>query len=107
MYRDATTAIQAKTTFDKIRKEGRAEDAKEFFADNRVEIASAGLARNYQTQMGRLRTDAERVGANTNMSAQEKRARLDKIEEARQSIADRYRAALKRIEQATDKTTPR
>jgi hypothetical protein len=107
MYRDATTAIQAKTTFDKIRKEGRAEDAKEFFADNRVEIASAGLARNYQTQMGRLRTDAERVGANTNMSAQEKRARLDKIEEARQSIADRYRAALKRIEQAVDKTTPR
>ena len=107
MYRDATAAIQAKNTFDKIRKEGRAEDAKEFFADNRVEIASAGLARNYQTQMGRLRTDAERVGANTNMSAQEKRARLDKIEEARQSIADRYRAALRRIEQATDRTTPR
>jgi hypothetical protein len=106
VYREATESMQAKATFDKIRKEGRAEDAKEFRADNRVAIASAGMAGNYQVQMGRLRRDADRITNASTMSAQEKRARLDKIEEARQSLSDRYRAALNRIESATDKTRP-
>jgi hypothetical protein len=108
MYREATDAIQAKATYNKMRKEGRVEDAKEFLEDNRAEIASASMATNYQLQMGRLRADADRVTNNMpTLSAQEKRARLDKIEEARQVLSDRYRAAFKRVEQATDRTTPR
>ena len=107
VYREATDAIQAKATYNKIRKEGRAEDAKEFLDDHRVDIAAAGMAANYQTQMGRLRADADRTTSMPNLSAQEKRARLDKIEEARQNISQRYRAALNRIETAVDKTTPR
>jgi len=107
VYREATDAIQAKATYNKIRKEGRAEDAKEFLDDHRVDIAAAGMAANYQTQMGRLRADADRTASMPNLSAQEKRARLDKIEEARQNISQRYRTALNRIETAVDKTIPR
>tara|TARA_R110000822_G_scaffold2507_3_gene11962 strand:+ start:3946 stop:11205 length:7260 start_codon:yes stop_codon:yes gene_type:complete len=107
VYRDATKAVQARATFNKMRVEGRADAAKAFMADNRVAIASAGMAGNYQVQMGRLRRDSDRVTNNMpQLDAQEKRARLDKIEEARQSLSDRYRAALNRIEQATDRTTP-
>lgn len=106
VYREATAAIEAKATFDKIRKEGRAEDAKEFLSAHRTEIAAAGMARNYQTQMARLQVDADRVSAQSTLSAQEKRVRLDKIEETRQSVADRYKAVLKRIGQTVDKTRP-
>lgn len=101
MYRDAAKALESKATFDKIRKEGRADDAKAFLADHRAEIASAGVARNYQTQMGRLRLDSERISAMPTLNAQEKRARLDKIEEARQHLADVYGAAIKRVEAAS------
>jgi hypothetical protein len=108
MYREATDAIQAKATYNKMRKEGRADAAKEFLDDHRAEVASASMAGNYQIQMGRLRADSDRVTNNMpTLSAQEKRARLDKIEEARQMLSDRYRAAFKRVESAVDKTTPR
>ena len=106
VYREATAAMQAKATYNKMRTEGRPEAAQEFLEDNRVKVASANMAGNYQTQMGRLRRDADRVSAMPTLSAQEKRARLDKIEEARQSLSDRYRAALARIGQTVDKTRP-
>lgn len=107
VYREAGTAIEAKATFEKMRKEGRAAEAQEFLKDNRAEVASAGLAQNFRKMMGRLRDDESRITNMPSMSAKEKRARIDKLDEARQDIAQKYEAALKRIEQGVGGTTPR
>jgi hypothetical protein len=105
MYREAASSIEAKATYDSMRKQGRAEEAKSYLDDNRTEIAAAGLARNYQTTMGRLRADQDRITALPNMSGEEKRARIDKLDAARQDVTNRYTAALKRVQMSVDKTT--
>lgn len=98
MYRMATDSLQAKNSYDSMLKQGRVDEAREFLADNRTEILTAGIANQYKTQMGRLRSDEERITGMEKMSAAEKRARIDKLDAARQAIAERYEAALKRVE---------
>ena len=97
MYRLADEAMQAKATFDDMRKKGQAQEARDFLEDNRELIASAVLARNYQNVMGKLRADADRISSMENMTGAEKRARLDKIDAARQDVADKFEKAMKRI----------
>ena len=103
MYRMATDSLQAKSSYDSMIKQGRKEDAKDFLADNRTEIAVAGLANQYKTVMGRLRTDEERITGMENMSAAEKRVRIDRLNAARQDISAKFEAAIKRAE-ASGKT---
>lgn len=100
MYRMATESLQAKSSYDSMVKQGRKEDAKDFLADNRTEIAVAGLANQYKTAMGRLRTDEERIRGMENMSAAEKRVRIDRLDAARQDISAKFEAAIKRAEAA-------
>jgi hypothetical protein len=107
MYREAAKALEAKASYDSMRKQGRAEEAKSYLEDNRVEIAAAGLARNYIATMGRLRADQDRITAMPKMSGEEKRARINKLDEARQDVTNRYTEALKRVQTSVDKTTPR
>ena len=103
VYRIAKESKQAKDTYDSMLKQGRAADAKEFLADNRTEIVSAGIANQYRTQMGRLRADEERVTGMAGLSGEEKRKRIDRINDARQAISEKFEAAIKRIE-ASGKT---
>jgi len=97
MYRLAEESMQAKATFDDLRKKGQAQGARDFLENNRALIASASLARNYQNVMSKLRADADRINNTERMSSAEKRARLDKIDEARQDVADKFEKAMKRI----------
>ena len=97
MYRMANESTQAKSSYDSMLKQGRVEEAREFLADNRTEIVSAKLASQYKTQMGRLRADEERITGMEKMTGAEKRARIDRIDEARQSVSERFEAAMKRI----------
>jgi len=97
MYRLSTEAVQAKSTFDSLRKKGQVTEAKDYLEDNRVLIASAPIARNYQNIMGKLRSDAERINSMENLSGAEKRARLDRIDAARQDVADKFEKAMKRL----------
>jgi hypothetical protein len=103
MYRMATDSLQAKSSYESMLKQGRKEDAKDFLADNRTEIAVAGLANQYKTAMGRLRTDEERIRGMENMSAAEKRVRIDRLDAARQDLSAKFEAAIKRAE-ASGKT---
>jgi hypothetical protein len=98
MYRMAKESMQAKASYDSMLKQGRVEDAREFLADNRTEIVAASLANQYRTQMGRLRSDEERITGMAGLSGEEKRKRIDRINEARQAISEKFEAALKRIE---------
>lgn len=97
MYRMANESLQAKSTFDSLRKKGQVTEAKDYLEDNRVLIASAPIARNYQNIMGKLRSDAERINSMENLSGAEKRARLDRIDAARQDVADKFEKAMKRL----------
>jgi hypothetical protein len=97
VYRMANEATQAKNSYDSMLKQGRVEEAKEFMADNRAEIVSARLANQYKTQMGRLRADEERITGMEKMTGAEKRARIDKIDEARQALSERFEAAMRKI----------
>jgi hypothetical protein len=103
MYRMATEATQAKNSYDSMLKQGRREDAKDFLEEHRTEIAVAGLANQYKTAMGRLRADEERITGMEKMSAAEKRARIDRIDAARQDISAKFENAIKRAE-ASGKT---
>lgn len=97
VYRMANESTQAKNSYDSMIKQGRVEEAKEFLADNRAEIVGARLANQYKTEMGRLRSDEERITGMEKMSAAEKRARIDKIDEARQALSERFETAMKKI----------
>jgi hypothetical protein len=103
VYRIAKESKQAKDTYDSMLKQGRVADAREFLADNRTEIVSAGIANQYRTQMGRLRADEERITGMAGLSGEEKRKRIDRINDARQAISEKFEAAIKRIE-ASGKT---
>jgi hypothetical protein len=103
MYRFATDSLQSKASYDSMLKQGRKEDAKDFLEEHRTEIAVAGLATQYKTAMGRLRSDEERITGMEKMSAAEKRARIDRINDARQDISAKFESAIKRAE-ASGKT---
>jgi hypothetical protein len=47
--------------------------------------------------MGRLRADEERITGMEKMTGAEKRARIDKIDEARQALSERFEAAMRKI----------
>jgi hypothetical protein len=99
MYRMADDSMQAKASYTNMLKQGRVTEAKEFLADNRAQISTAGMARNYQNMMGKLRTDQERITNMPNMTAAEKRARIDKLDAVRQELATKYQTAVKRAEE--------
>lgn len=98
MYRMAKEAEEARNTFNRMRKAGRQEEAKEFLADHRAEIASAPAAGQYRQLIGRINLDIERVQNRTDMTAQQKRARLTELEKAKQDAADRFMERFGRIE---------
>lgn len=103
MYRMATESLQAKSSYESMIKQGRKQDAKDFLEEHRTEIAVAGLANQYKTAMGRLRADEERITGMEKMSAAEKRARIDRLDAARQDISAKFENAIKRAE-ASGKT---
>ena len=103
MYRMANESLQAKSSYESMLKQGRKEDAKDFLQEHRTEIAVAALANQYKTVMGRLRTDEERITGMEKMSAAEKRARIDRLDAARQDISAKFENAIKRAE-ASGKT---
>jgi len=103
MYRFSTESMQAKASFDDLRKRGLVQEAKEFLEENRELIAATPLARNYQSVMAKLRADADRINNMEKLTGAEKRARLDKLDAARQDVADKFEKAIRRIRNG-DKT---
>jgi hypothetical protein len=98
MFRLAEESMQAKATYDDMRRKGQVQDAKDFLEENRGQIATAGMARNYRNMMGKLRTDQEHITNMEKLTAAEKRARIDKLDAVRQELADKYEKAIKKAE---------
>ena len=97
MYELADEALQAKRSFDAMKREGRSADAQEFLADNRTELRAAPLALQYQKLMGNLRTIEERIKG-SNIPGDEKRKRIDDIQKRRQELAEKFAQRIKQME---------
>jgi len=105
VYKLANDATESKRTFDNYRKTGKLEDAKEFLADHRAEIAVAPIAAQYQKFMGTLRKQEEIIRG-SNMPPDAKEKRIDALNAQRQLQSERYLKAIRRAEASVGRTTP-
>jgi hypothetical protein len=90
VYREAQEAVEANATFKKILSEGRREEAVAYREKNKVELAMAPAAGQYRQIIGRINTDIRRVQERDDLTAEEKRLRLDALEKAKQDRADAF-----------------
>jgi hypothetical protein len=100
MYAFAKEATQRAASLKELQKSGDAAAAKEYIASHRTEIALAPMARQFETVMGRLRTQENVIRNRKDLNAEEKRARLDQLDKAKQDVADKFNAAVRRAEAA-------
>jgi hypothetical protein len=100
VYREAKEAMDAKTTFNKMLKEGRREEAAEYRDNNRTELALAAAAGQYRQLVGRINEDVRRTQERNDLNAQEKRLRLDALDKAKQQAAERFLEVRRRAEAA-------
>ena len=103
VYREAKEAMDSKATFNKMLKEGRREEAIAFRDENRAELALAAAAGQYRQLVGRINEDVRRTQERNDLNAQEKRIRLDKLEEAKQQAADRFLTLRRKAEEANQR----
>jgi hypothetical protein len=98
VYRLAEDAFQARTTLGNRIKEGRKEEAKEFREERKVELAMATQAGQYKQLVGRINADIRRTQNRTDLTGDEKRARLDKLDQAKLDAANRFLEAYRKTE---------
>jgi hypothetical protein len=89
--------LQVKRSYDDLIKDGRTAQALELLQSRTMEIASASTAGNAKAQLAKI-TQAMNAVKASNMSPEEKRAQLDKLQKIRIMIAQSVREVL-------DKTT--
>ena len=90
VYREAQEAVNANATFKKMLSEGRREEAVAYRDKNKVELAMASAAGQYRQIIGRINTDIRRTQERDDLTAEEKRLRLDALEKAKQDRADAF-----------------
>ena len=100
VFRLAGDAMEARTTLNKMLNEGRREEAIAYREKNRAELQSASAAGQYRQLVGRINADLRRTQERTDLTAVEKRARIDKLDEAKQQAAQRFIALVRRAEDA-------
>jgi hypothetical protein len=98
MYDFAKEAMQRAASLKDIQKNGTPQEYKEYLASHRTEIALAPMARNFEMLMGRLRTQENVVRNRKDLNAEEKRARLDQLDKVRQDLANKFNAAVRKVE---------
>ena len=106
VYNLAKDAIQTQTSFGALKKSGNFQDVKDFAQEHRAELVVAPMAKMFQTNMNRLRTQEDIVVNRLNLSPAEKRDRIDAIEKARQDMAFTFMQRIKQAEERVGKTTP-
>jgi hypothetical protein len=90
VYREAQEAVEANATFKKMLGEGRREEAVAYRDKNKVEMAMAPAAGQYRQIIGRINTDIRRTQERDDLTAEEKRLRLDALDKAKQDRADAF-----------------
>ena len=99
VYREAQEAIEARGTFKKMLSEGRREEAVAYRDKNKVEMAMAPAAGQYRQIIGRINTDIRRTQERDDLTAEEKRLRLDALDKAKQDRADAFIRQTRAVEE--------
>lgn len=99
MYEMATSATEAKNSFDDLLKSGDRQRAQAFYKEHKAEVVSAAAAQAFTHAMSNLKADEKLIRARGGMTADEKRVRLDKLDEARRAIGERFRKAMDNVQQ--------
>lgn len=100
VYELAGAALEARTTMNSMIKEGRIEDAKAFRQEHRAELLSVSAANSYRQLVGRINVDLRRLQERDDLTSEEKAARREKLESAKQDAATRFLQIAKRAEEA-------
>jgi hypothetical protein len=96
-YEMAKEAMDAKTTLNKIMAEGRREDAVAYRDENRARLAVASAAGQYRQLVGRINADLRRTQERNDLSAAEKRVRIDNLEKAADEAAKRFTQRVRQV----------
>ena len=99
VYREAQDAMDAKRTLNKMISEGRREEAMAYRDKNIVDLAMAPAAGQYRQIVGRINTDIRRTQERDDLTAEEKRLRLDVLDKAKQDRADAFIRQSRRVEE--------
>ena len=81
---------QAKGTFDRLRQQGKTEEAAEFLEKYRNRVAAASLSGAVQQQMGEIAAMRRQVIESPRLTQEEKDARLEIIEQRMAERATRF-----------------
>jgi hypothetical protein len=96
-FRLATESIQAKNTFTELATTGQKEEAKQYMEAHRGEIAAAKAATAYEKIMGQFRKQETLIRA-SKLDADQKREKLDKLEEIKQKQSERFKNLFEKVE---------
>lgn len=104
VYELAMKAKAAHATYERLKREGRSREyIKNYYDENRAEIAMATTAGGFTQQMGKLNADIKVItnAPRGTYSAERKTEAIERLIKQKATIAERYMAAVKRIEQQT------
>ena len=105
VYKLATEAVQARNTLSDLKKTGSPDEIKEYMLEHRGELAAAKAAEKYKKDMSKLKLQIQIITDRMPLTADEKRKRIDKIEDARDELSTKFMQHIKQIEEASGKTT--
>jgi hypothetical protein len=97
-YEMAEKAMTAKTTLNKLMAEGRREDAVAYRDENRARLAVASAAGQYRQLVGRINADLRRTQERNDLSAAEKRVRIDNLEKAADEAAKHFTQRVRQVQ---------
>lgn len=97
-YALAKKATEASGTYNDMRRKGQRTEAAEYVNENKAEIRMASAARTFQDNMGKITTQIEIVKGRKDLSAKEKRERIDSLEKVRDQIATQFRKQFRAAE---------
>jgi hypothetical protein len=90
-YAEAQDAVKAQNTFNELAKSGRGEEAMQYMQENKNRLLIARASSQFENNMAKLAATARMIQNAPNMSAEQKRARLDAIDEQKQMLSVNFR----------------
>jgi hypothetical protein len=98
VYKLAQDAMETNTSFNSLKKTGTPEDIRAFREEHKAELRAAPLAGTFKQNMARLKLQEDLITNRMPLTPEEKRARIDKIDKARQEMAETFMKRIKAIE---------
>jgi len=94
----AEKALQTNQSFSALKRSATPQEVKAFREEHKAELQIAPMAGTYKQNMGRLKLQEEVITNRLNLSPEEKRARINQIDQARQDMAARFMKRIREIE---------